>query len=85
MNETRDTNETATADDGGELDHQQAARLLDQTTRDAQRQFDTTPPLITLIRGPGRSVGGRRHRPLHRGARSRRRHRLAAPRMIVRA
>src|ERR1700680_1029596 len=48
MNETRDTNETATADDGGELDPRQAARLLEQTKRDAQRQFSIHRPVITL-------------------------------------
>jgi hypothetical protein len=40
MNETHDTNETATADNGGELDPQEAATLLEQTKRQAQRKFD---------------------------------------------
>jgi hypothetical protein len=53
----RDTNETALADDGGELDPRQAATLLEQTTRDAQRQFDITPPLISLIRAAVILVG----------------------------
>jgi hypothetical protein len=50
MNETRDSNETATADNGGGLDPREAATLLEQTKRQAQRQFDLRPPLLTLIR-----------------------------------
>ncbi len=50
MNETHDTDETATADDGGGLDPREAAALIEQTRRQAQRQFDLRPPLLTLIR-----------------------------------
>ena len=44
------TNETTTADEGDGLDPREAAKLLEQTKRQAQRQFDLTPPLLTLIR-----------------------------------
>jgi cytochrome bd-type quinol oxidase subunit 2 len=47
MSGTHDTNQTA--DDGGDLDPQQAATLLAQTKRQAQRQFELNPPLLTLI------------------------------------
>jgi hypothetical protein len=50
MNEIHDTDETATADEGGELDPSVAATLLKQTRRQAQRQFELNPPLLTLIR-----------------------------------
>lgn len=50
MDGTGDFNETATADDGREFDPREAARLLEQTKREAQRQFDLRPPLLTLIR-----------------------------------
>ena len=41
--------ETATADDGEELDPQAAAALLDQTTRRAQGQFVTRSPLLMVV------------------------------------
>ena len=41
--------ETATHDEGGELDPREAATLLEQTERQAQRQFDISPPLLMLI------------------------------------
>ena len=47
MSENHDT-ETATVDDGEELDPREAAELLEQTTRRAQRQFDIRPPLLML-------------------------------------
>ena len=47
MSENHDT-ETATVDDGGELDPREAAELLEQTRRRAQRQFDIRPPLLML-------------------------------------
>jgi hypothetical protein len=50
MNETRDTNETAAADDDGELDPQEAAALLEQTKRQARRKFNPNPPLLSLLR-----------------------------------
>src|SRR5437870_673049 len=45
-----DTNETMTADEGDGLDPREAAKLLEQTKRQAQRQFDLRPSLLTLIR-----------------------------------
>jgi hypothetical protein len=48
MNETNDPNGTATADDGG-FDPQEAARLFEQTRRQTQRQFEATPPWLSLI------------------------------------
>jgi hypothetical protein len=47
MSENHDT-ETATVDDGGELDPREAAELLEQTRRRARRQFDIRPPLLML-------------------------------------
>jgi hypothetical protein len=49
MNGTRDTNETATADDGDGFDPRQAAALLEQTQREARRKFDPQPPLLSLL------------------------------------
>jgi hypothetical protein len=48
MNETHDINDTEAADEG-ELDPREAARLLEQTKRDAQRAFDVSPPWRSLI------------------------------------
>jgi hypothetical protein len=50
MNGQHGTDESAAADDGSELDLSAAATLLEQTRRQAQRQFDVRPPLLTLIR-----------------------------------
>ncbi len=50
MDGTPDANETTTAADGGEFGPRQAATLLEQTKRQAQREFDLRPPLLTLIR-----------------------------------
>ncbi len=50
MNERHDKDGTAPADEGGELDPSAAATLLEHTKRQAQRQFDLNPPLLTLIR-----------------------------------
>ena len=41
--------ETSTADEGGEFDPKAAARLLEKTTRRAQRQFEFPSPLLSLI------------------------------------
>lgn len=57
MNGTRNPNQTATAGDGDRLDPREAARLLDQARRNAQRQFDLNPPLIALIRAAVILVG----------------------------
>jgi hypothetical protein len=45
MNGTRDTNETPAAD-RSELDPREAAKLLEQTRRQAQRELDIRPPLL---------------------------------------
>jgi hypothetical protein len=48
MNPTPDT---TTADNGGSFDPQQAAALLDQTTQQARRQFEPSPPWFLALRG----------------------------------
>jgi hypothetical protein len=50
MSETRDAGQAAAADDGSGLDPQQAATLVGQTQRQARRQFEATPPWLSLIR-----------------------------------
>ncbi len=45
------TDDIASADDGDELDPRQAAQLLVQTEREAQRQFNLSPPWITPLMG----------------------------------
>jgi hypothetical protein len=47
MNPTPDT---TTAGNGGNFDPQQAAALLDQTTRQARRQLEPSPPWLLTIR-----------------------------------
>jgi hypothetical protein len=49
MNGTRETHDTATDDDEGGLDPREAATLLEQTTRDAQRKFDMRSPGLSLL------------------------------------
>ena len=49
MNETRDTDDTATADHGGPLDPRDAARLLEQTRREARRKFNLSSPLLSVL------------------------------------
>jgi hypothetical protein len=49
MHGTRDTSETAAADNGGGLDPREAATLLDQARRQAQRRFEAFPPWLSLI------------------------------------
>ena len=51
MDNTRDPEQAATAGNGGALDPLAAARLLEQTSREARRQFDPTPPLLTALMG----------------------------------
>jgi hypothetical protein len=51
MNDTRDLEQAATADNGGALDPREAARLLEQTSREARRQFALNPPLLTALMG----------------------------------
>jgi len=50
MNPTPDT-DTATADNRGNFDPQQAAALLGQTTQEARRRFEPSPPWFLAIRG----------------------------------
>ncbi|TMD39864.1 MAG: hypothetical protein E6I89_04405 [Chloroflexi bacterium] len=49
MNEEQDKDENATLDEGGGFDPRAAARLLEQTTRRAKRQFEFPSPLLSLI------------------------------------
>jgi hypothetical protein len=51
MQGTHDIDQTTNAGDGDQLDPREAARLLAQTERDAQRQFNLNPPWITAISG----------------------------------
>ena len=52
MQGTHDIDQTtATNDDGDGLDPREAARLLDQTERDARREFSLTPPLVSAVMG----------------------------------
>lgn len=48
MNTTPDT---ATADNGGSFDPQQAAALLGQTSQQARRQLEPSPPWFLALRG----------------------------------
>ena len=48
MNPTPDT--TTSADNGGNFDPRQAAALLDQTTQQARRQLEPSPPWLLTIR-----------------------------------
>jgi hypothetical protein len=48
MNGTLDTHDTAAADEGG-LDPREAASLLKQTRREAQRRFHMRSPLLSLL------------------------------------
>jgi hypothetical protein len=45
------TTDTTAADNGGTFDAQHAAALLDQTTRQARRQFEPAQPWLLIIRG----------------------------------
>jgi hypothetical protein len=49
MNGTQDTYNTMTGEDDSGLDPREAAKLLAQTTRDAQRRFSVTSPLLSLL------------------------------------
>jgi hypothetical protein len=50
MNGTGNTNETATAGEGGGFDPREAAALLEQTTQQARHQFAPSPPWLLVIR-----------------------------------
>jgi hypothetical protein len=49
MNGTQDTYNTATDDDDSGLDPREAARLLERTTREAQRELDFRSPWLSLL------------------------------------
>jgi hypothetical protein len=49
VNGTSDTSQTAAADNGGDLNLQDAAALVEQTKRRARRQFDANTPLVYVI------------------------------------
>jgi hypothetical protein len=49
MNGTQDTYNTMTGEDDSGLDPHEAAKLLAQTTRDAQRRFSMASPLLSLL------------------------------------
>ena len=57
MNETRDTSEAGKAGEGGGLDPQEAATLLEQTRLQAWRQFEPYPPSLLVISAPPRQRG----------------------------
>jgi hypothetical protein len=49
MNETRDTNETTPANEDDGLDPREAAKLLEQTRKQARRQLELKSPWLTLL------------------------------------
>jgi hypothetical protein len=49
MNGTQDTHSSVMGEDDRGLDPREAARLLEQTRRDARRRFDMTSPLLSLL------------------------------------
>ena len=49
MNGTHDIDQTKTHEDEGGLDPREAARLLERTRREAQRKFDLSSPLLSLL------------------------------------
>jgi len=49
MNETRDNQSPGALDDQGELDPREAARLVEQTSRQARRAFDPSSPLASVV------------------------------------
>ena len=51
MNEIRDNQSTGAFDDQGELDPREAARLVEQTSRQARRAFDPSP--VAAVVGAG--------------------------------
>jgi hypothetical protein len=51
MQGTHDIDQTTTANDGDGLDPREAARLLEETKRDARRQFSLSPPWIMAVMG----------------------------------
>jgi hypothetical protein len=57
MQGTHDIDKTTTANDDDGLDPREAARLLAQTERDAKRQFNLSPPWISVFMGAVILVG----------------------------
>ena len=51
MQGTHDIDEATPANDGDGLDPREAARLLEETERDARRQFSVSAPWITAVMG----------------------------------
>jgi hypothetical protein len=49
MNVIGDTNQTASAGEGGGLDPREAAKILDQADRQARREFDPQPALVAVV------------------------------------
>ena len=49
MNSTRDVDETTPENGGDALDPRQAALMLEETTRDAQRQFGLSSPALSTL------------------------------------
>jgi hypothetical protein len=49
MNVIGDTNEAASAGDVAGMDPREAAKILEQTQRQARRQFDPQPPLAVVV------------------------------------
>lgn len=53
MNVIGDTNQAATGGEGARLDPREAAQILEQAKRQAQRQFDPHPPLAVVVGAAG--------------------------------
>jgi len=53
MNVIDDTNQAASPDEGAGLDPREAAKILEQAKRQAQRQFDPQPPLAVVVGAAG--------------------------------
>jgi hypothetical protein len=49
MDAIGDTNQAETAGEGAALDPKEAAQILEQTERQARRQFDPQPPLAVVV------------------------------------
>jgi hypothetical protein len=53
MNVTGDTNQVESAGEGVSLDPREAAKILEQTKRQARRQFDPQPPVAVVVGAAG--------------------------------
>jgi len=58
MNVTGDTNQVASAGEEAALDHMEAAKTLEQTKRQARRQFDAQPPMAEYTAALRTLLGG---------------------------